>query len=303
MSAPEPLPNPERDWERKAELRALDREEILQRIGPTDEPCELLSGGHANVNMRIGTGRVLRVYRRDTGTLRKEQALLGLGWKSFRVPAVLASGEDFLLLEYVPHAPLQGSAAHGEALGLALAEVHARGFSEAGLLGPTLDVVTPFHDVFAAFHDHLRSQLDALEPTLRSELYTPLSGFIERHAESLRAWAGGAVLLHGDFKASNLHDTKTGLPLVLDWEFAYAGPALLDVGQLLRWAPPEPFVEAFAASYQEHGGHLPEDWRRQAEVLDLFNLVGLLARAAPGSKRAVDVRRRILTTLGGPDGD
>ncbi|MCP3143677.1 phosphotransferase family protein [Pyxidicoccus xibeiensis] len=294
------MPNPEREWERRAELRAFDPEEILRRIGPTDEPWELLTGGQANLNVRLGSERVLRIYRRDREALRKEQALLGLGWKSFRVPAVLSAGEDFLLLEYVPHVPLQGSAGHGAVLGRALAEVHARAFPQAGFLGSDLSVVTPFTEVFDAFHDHLRTQLDTLDPVLRAELFTPLSGFVARHEEMLRAHASAPVLLHGDFKASNLHDTQAGIPLVLDWEFAYAGPALMDVGQLLRWSPPEPFVESFASNYRAYGGRLAEGWRRAAEVFDLFNLVGLLARSAPASRRTEDTRRRILDTLGRP---
>ena len=40
-----------------------------------------------------------------------------------------------------------------------------------------------------------------------------------------------------------------------------------------------------------------EDWLRWARAFDLFNLGGLLAGAAPGSRRAADVRSRIVETL------
>ncbi|MDE2291301.1 MAG: phosphotransferase, partial [Elusimicrobia bacterium] len=104
-----------------------------------------------------------------------------------------------------------------------------------------------------------------------------------------------AVLLHGDFKPSNLHRSGEDL-VVLDWEFAWAGPALMDVGQLLRWSPPAAFVAGFAAAYLAGGGVLPAGWRRLAELFDLFNLVGLLE--APGKRRAADVSARVRRTLG-----
>ena len=73
----------------------------------------------------------------------------------------------------------------------------------------------------------------------------------------------------------------------------------MDVGQLLRWDPPAPFVAAFAGAYRDDGGVLPDGWRTWADVFDLFNLVGLLGGAAPESRRAIDVRARMTRTLAG----
>jgi hypothetical protein len=71
----------------------------------------------------------------------------------------------------------------------------------------------------------------------------------------------------------------------------------MDVGQLVRWAPPDAFCDAFAASYRGAGGALPDGWLRDAAAFDLTNLVGLLASVPAGSRRALDVRRRIAETL------
>jgi predicted Ser/Thr protein kinase len=95
------LPNPERRWQRAAECLSLDRSEVERRLGPTSEPLQVLSGGLANTNVRVGSERVLRIYRRDRHALGKEKALLQQSWESFVVPSVLGSGEDFLVLEYV----------------------------------------------------------------------------------------------------------------------------------------------------------------------------------------------------------
>jgi aminoglycoside phosphotransferase (APT) family kinase protein len=125
--------------------------------------------------------------------------------------------------------------------------------------------------------------------------------FIDERRDEYHRDAEGPVLLHGDFKVSNLFWVPAAnAPLVLDWEFAYSGPALMDVGQLFRWEPSEIFARAFAASYRGHGGTLPDgDWRRAAASFDLVNLCGLLERAEPGSRRAIDVREGIVRTLGG----
>jgi len=74
----------------------------------------------------------------------------------------------------------------------------------------------------------------------------------------------------------------------------------MDVGQLFRWEPSESFAGAFAASCRGAGGRLPDgDWRRAAAAFDLVNLCGLLERAEPGARCAIDVREKIARTLGG----
>jgi aminoglycoside phosphotransferase (APT) family kinase protein len=241
---------------------------------------------------------VLRVYRRDPLALAVEAALLRRPWKCVRTPEVLLSGEDFLLLEYVPHAPLGDEVEQAEAVGRALAEIHGLAFPQAGLIDATLDLTTPYPDVIGIFSDYALSRLDSAPSDVAAELRPRVEALLVAHAETLRHLARASVLLHGDFKVSNLSWTERDQLLVLDWEFAYSGPSLMDIGQLMRWGPPSSFVEEFARSYRAHGGTLPEDWQRWAAVFDLFNLAGLLAGSEPGSRRATDVARRIVETLG-----
>jgi aminoglycoside phosphotransferase (APT) family kinase protein len=288
------FPNPERAWAPPASTIAIDRSDVERRIGPVGA-FEVLSGGLANANVRVGD-RVLRIYRRDRSALAKEAALLGRPWKTFIVPAVLAAGRDFLVLEHVTHDPLEPTSAHGAAIGRALAEVHATSHRAHGFLGDDAEVREPFPDWFAALRDYATSCAHPIAPALSGRV----CAFIAERERDYRLAAGEPVLLHADWKASNLHWSRArGLPLVLDWEFAWAAPALLDVGQLVRWHPPVAFQDAFAASYRESGGRLPEDWARRAAAFDLFNLCGLLERAEPGSRRAVDVIARIEETLAG----
>lgn len=88
---------------------------------------------------------------------------------------------------------------------------------------------------------------------------------------------------------------------VLDWEFAFAGPPLVDVAIFLRHRatlPPE-YTRGFLAGYAAAGGHLPDDWSAQTKLLDLLNLCSMLEQPGGGSARAGDIRRLMLATLEG----
>lgn len=275
-----------------------DSFDVESRIGQVCEPVELLSGGLANLDLRIGAGRVLRVYRREPLALAVEATLLRRPWKYVRTPEVLASGEDFLVLEYVPHVPLSDEVEQAEAVGRALAEIHALAFPQAGLLSATLDIDTPYADVIGIFSDYTLAELDRASSGVVAELRSKVEALLAGHADAMRHLARTSVLLHGDFKVSNLEWTERGQLLVLDWEFAYSGPSLMDIGQLMRWGASHSFIEGFARSYRGNGGELPEDWEMWAAAFDLFNLAGLLSGSEPGSRRATDIVRRIDETLG-----
>ena len=69
---------------------------------------------------------------------------------------------------------------------------------------------------------------------------------------------------------------------VLDWEFAFSGSPLNDIGNMMR---PRPAAAAglaagFVAGYREAGGKLPAGWREIREALDLYALADLLTRPA-----------------------
>jgi aminoglycoside phosphotransferase (APT) family kinase protein len=65
---------------------------------------------------------------------------------------------------------------------------------------------------------------------------------------------------------------------VLDWEFAFSGSPLLDVGHFLRYErAAQPLREPqFSRGFVEHGGKLPEDWRHVVRVIDLTALADVV---------------------------
>jgi fructosamine-3-kinase len=271
----------------------VTRDDIVERIGPIDEPYRILTGGRANANIRIGSDRLLRIYRRNPDALEKEAGLLSRTWQHLRVPEIIERGNDFLELEYVEHGPLQASRAHGWAIGQALAEIHQNTFAKSGHLGSDGRTVS---NPFAEFADAIRTHVASLSD-VPDECRKSVTTVLDAQRDHLNRLADSPVLLHGDFKVSNLHWPAEPRPLVLDWEFAWAGPALADVGQLFRWEPPELFRNSFAEAYRSNGGQLPTDWRRSAALLDLVNLAGLLNGAPRDSRRFQDITTRIQESL------
>jgi len=287
----EPLRNPEVAWSRAITPPQIDRDEIERRIGPTTEPIEVLAGGIANVNVRVGD-RVLRF--KDPSTLAKEKTLLERPWRTFRTPKVLATGEDFLLLEFLPLAPLPPTA--GAAIGHALAEIHATRYPEIGLLAGDLTIAQPFPPEEPDFGGYVRAMLREAEPFIDAAL----AARVRAHLDAIRAEAiasyDGAFLTHGDFKVANLHVTPSGELVILDWEFAWAGPRLFDVAQIMRWHPPAPFVRAFADAYRDSGGILVDNWRRMSAAIDLGHMLAIYAHN-PIMRTTDDIPRRIRETL------
>jgi len=290
------LPNPERAWYRAAAAATIDRAEVERRIGPTPESVEVLVGGLANINVRVGRDRVLRIYRDPAGRMAKETTLLRRTWRALRTPTVLATGDDFLVLEYLELRPLTVNA--GEAAGRALAEIHALTYAKTGDLGPDLSLATPSpYEGFAA-RGYGHAMLSEAEPYLDPALAARIAAFLDGNAYAARDGLDVPVLCHCDFKTSNLHVTPDGALVVLDWEFAWAGPRLLDIGQLLRWNPPEAFVRAFADAYRAGGGVLIDGWRSIAEAIDVGSMLGVFAHNEV-ARSTPDIERRLAEIVAG----
>jgi fructosamine-3-kinase len=290
--------NPEESWVPSGQVSVISRSEVEKCIGPTNESLQLLSDGQANTNIRIGNDQVLRLYRRDVSIAGKELSLIQKNWNSFVVPEIIRSGEGFLLMKYMNHSPLEDKAEVGAGLGEALAEIHSHRYETAGFIGTSLLMAEPMEDFVMDIWSYLCSFMDMpLKPALPRVLLDEVVEFFDSKIEGLQEVCGHPVLLHGDFTVSNLHWSDKGKPLVLDWEFAYAGSALMDVGQLFRWPVSPAFEDAFQKGYQSSGGHLADQWKYWAGILDLINLVGMLYKSTPDSRMALDITAKIKSTL------
>ena len=193
-----------------------------------------------------------------------------------------------------PFAQVRGAA---EAVGRTLAALATVRFEQFGMLG----------------HDGRVE--DPLIPTLRQGLTDAMRGWLlgGRPGERLgrdraeRVWRhieanaslwdpleGAPCLVHSDYNPANLLVAEENgswvVRGVLDWEFAWAGPNVFDIGNMLRCTPdapafthsklPEGYEEAFITGFVEGGGILPPQWKRTIRLLDFLNLVSFLEDAA-----------------------
>ncbi len=143
-------------------------------------------------------------------------------------------------------------------------------FPKCGAFGPRLEIIEEYgapsqfvpEVVHRALFDGLAGQ--RLGTMLRDSLWR----VVERTSPLLAEVDGKYTLVHADYKRSNILLRRAGaawsVSAVLDWEFAFAGPPLVDIGLFLRagGALPAGFGDAFAAGYRDSGGQLPPEWLR-----------------------------------------
>lgn len=292
----------ERDWERSCAVPDIDDGFLRARLGRwpelLDRPWSVIDGGLRTLNVRLGDV-VARIRVDADHPLAKEAALLRLAHGSIRVPKLIDATDDVLLMEYVAHVELPATRAAGERVGTAAAWLHRPRFPTAGFLDERLEIPEPFLSAYDALREWASGLLAGEAGRKLGSLASRIEALWAEAEADLRAAGEPAVLVHSDFKPANVK----WLPeendvVVFDWEFAWAGPALYDVGQMFRWGTPEEFEAGFVARYTEAGGKLPDNWRRTAERFDLFNLVAFLNDEQPRPRRERDVLRRIQQTLG-----
>jgi len=261
-----------------------------------DRRWEVLRGGLRSLNLRSGD-LVARIALVSEHNLRKEAALLHCFRPHVRVPEVMEVGEETLLLEYIPVCDLPASEHAGFSVGETAAAIHSQGYEQAGFLNEQLEVDTPFASAICGLEEWMEQvktrQSNCSDPTIR-EAHLLWKGNVDR----LKETSVHPVLVHSDFKPANVKWSPTeNCVVVFDWEFAWAGPNLFDIGQMFRWNPPGDFVRSFEEGYRAKGGFLHAGWLRDAELFDLLNLLDVLSREPRDPTRDGDVRNRIAETL------
>lgn len=275
-----------------------------------------LSGGYSGETFLVtgaGEQAVLRLYARSPHRAAIDQALLERLRGLLPVPRVLEAvtvplGPDrppFLLLEALPgdrldvvlpaaDEPLRRRL--GEAVAGVLVLLATERMPRSGaFVDASLDPV-PFRsgDQAAYLRTHARAPFFAgLTGAERDGLRA-----VARHAAEVVGQAGRVALVHADFNPKNLLvDPATGgVTGVLDWEFAYAGAPLGDLGNLLRFEPDPVFAAAVAGGYAERAPDVPADWLEVARALDLFALIDLAARDSAANPVVTGARELLRET-------
>ena len=317
-------------WRRGTPALAVDEAAVAGLVTELFDDARLeaitpLSGGLANTNLKLelGDGRdalVLRLYQRDARAALREAALARL--VAGRVPAPTLHhvepepdrlGAPFALYGFVAGVPLDTALASatgaeetaqlGAALGAALAAVHGIGFDRPGFLGDDLAVATPLEEGAAGIVGFVRHQLarETVAGRLGAERGASLLAFVEDHAPRLDGGTTG--LVHADANGSNVLVRREAgawqIAALLDWEFAFAGSGLMDLGNATR--PPagddEAWLAGMEAGYRQAGGVLEEDWPALARLVDLTAWLDFAGRPDATAELLADCRRMIDRTL------
>jgi aminoglycoside phosphotransferase (APT) family kinase protein len=279
-----------------------------------------LAGGYRNDNLLLVTDTAGKyVLRRYRGTdLRSARRTCGIEVAlAARLrgvvpvaevigadPAGSAAGQPLLLSRYVPGVMIsaalarQGGTAAGDlgrAAGMALAAVGSVSFAGDGLFaGP--DLIPSAAGSPAGLPEFVENCLRTAPARDAHGGGAAAGGGLSRAEQDglreLAALAGplaaravpGRRLVHADYNPKNLlavrQDGRWSITAVLDWEFAFSGSPLTDIGNMLRPRPgiPSGYAAGFMAGYRESGGELPAGWREISEALDLYALADFLTR-------------------------
>ncbi|MGD0771647.1 MAG: aminoglycoside phosphotransferase family protein [Candidatus Solibacter sp.] len=245
---------------------------------------------------------VLRLYTRDPSACQKEVDLHRLVAARVPVPEILyaATGEEegvapHALLRWAKgltfrqlkarHNPLEiAEAAHS--IGETLARIASFEFPSPGRIDAGLTIGPPLLEGPRATADFVENCLRSPETARR--LDAAQQNRVRRYAWN---WAPRMApllaqrrLVHSDFGGPNLLvdrvDGRWRVCAVIDWEFAFSGPPLVDVGHMMRYERhARPLVEPhFSQAFCAAGGSLPQDWRDLARAVDLMALCEILTR-------------------------
>jgi aminoglycoside phosphotransferase (APT) family kinase protein len=287
---------------------------ILSRALPRHalKSFEPLTGGLINVMYRLHVeglqeAFVLRVYSRDPAACQKEVDLHQLVSRRVPVPEILYANPrerdgvaPHILMRWIEGQTFRQIKSRRDpreiaeaaySIGEILAQIGWFQFPRAGYIGPGLEIGAPLAEGPDPVPTFIESCLESPEMGRRLDesLRHRLRDFIWDWAKQVATVGEERSLVHSDYGSPNILLNQSNVnqvkgrwkvAAVLDWEFAFAGSPLYDVGHSLRYdrGTPPLMEPHFAAGFREGGGTLPENWRSLARVLDLTALCDALTR-------------------------
>jgi aminoglycoside phosphotransferase (APT) family kinase protein len=257
---------------------------------------ERVEGGLTNTLYRIETtdGSVslcLRIFAAGRLPWERELKILALVSPSLPVPEVLLAdcggadfGHPYLIYRWIEGIMLnkfrrQMSPAAlisvAEPLGRLLASVASFSFVDGfnGALNDALAVKPPIEVLLSLNEEALRR--GPARKRLGAALADAMCSRFDAGAVRLCELDRAISLVHGDLGWRNIlvapaEDGGWRISGLIDWEAAFSGSSLWDVGSLFRYSRrySETFCQRFERGYRDAGGALPDDWLRTARLLD-----------------------------------
>ena len=291
-----------------------------------------LSGGLINSNYKItiqGENElihtyVLRIYsgssefHSSVELCLKEQAILKLVKSKVPVPdCIFASSEEnsenpaYMVQSWINGCNLreflQSPSSTSQKtkiallLGETLANIHSFKFENHGILGPELKIINPFiitPESYIAYMEQFLCDGPAgkrLSQVQKEKIWK----WIYNYLDLLNHLNQTPSLVHADFNPLNIliSDEENELTIsgILDWEFAFSGSKLFDLGNLFRYERDlkNTFIENIVSSYLQNGGDLPDNWQTLIRLLDLISICSMLNRENCGPIKDKDLRSLI----------
>jgi aminoglycoside phosphotransferase (APT) family kinase protein len=266
--------------------------------------AERVGGGLVNTLYRVipadgGPSLCLRIFASGELAWETEHKILARVSASLPVPEVLLAGRGnsdfpypyvvYLWIEGITlddcrrQAPPAALLSLAEPLGRTLAGIARFSFAVANdsASNTVRPMPPPIEELLLVNEEMLLRGLP--RKRLGAELADALWRLLEASAVSICALNRDALLVHGDLGGRNILValTESGgwrVCGLIDWEFAFSGSALWDVGRMFRYSKrySETFRRSFERGYRDAGGTLPEDWFRTARLLDSTRLVTIL---------------------------
>jgi aminoglycoside phosphotransferase (APT) family kinase protein len=290
---------------RRFPLVAVTRDQLAALLSPLLNgrrigSIQRIDGGLTNTILRVsteGTERdlLVRIFGGGTVPWDKERRLL-TRISGLPAPTMLLADEGrgalpypslvYQWIEGMTLNAMRSMATRDELLSLAepLGRVLAEMFKLAPAEGSELRAPPSSPDTLLSL-----SQQRLLQGRARARLGGNLADAVWKYfsseADRLRALGRPTCLVHGDLGGRNIlvasiGAQRWGIAGIVDWEDAFGGWAMWDIGSFFRYAKryDQTFREHFERSYRNRGGTLPGDWWRTARLLDATRQVATLDR-------------------------
>jgi aminoglycoside phosphotransferase (APT) family kinase protein len=317
-------------WERSHELIIPAKDTVNNMLKPflidkKVKHIQLLSGGLNNSNLKITTNTnenyVLRIYGENKSSLDVERKILKILEDRVPVPHSLYYDSScslydypFIILSWVQGVQLSELINQGnncviskalKEVGELLATVHRITFPSSGFFDEDLNI----NEIMKLDANHFLMYIEESivngfgHTYLGSNISKNVLQFAQEHAYMIDDLENQNSLVHGDFNPLNIlaTDRESCIKItgILDWEYAFSGSPLMDIGNMLRYEDGNnsEFLSLFISSYRESGGILPARWLQKAKLLDLIALCGLLNKKECGDVRVRDIKRLIQNTI------
>ncbi|WP_409296926.1 phosphotransferase family protein [Peribacillus sp. SCS-26] len=314
-------------WERSGEIILIEAGRADHMLRPFLKERHvretlLLGGGLNHTNLKITTDSeevfVLRLYSQNPEACAIERKIAELLKGKIPAADVLYTDDTcekadapFLLMNFVSGVQLSEIILRKDSslvkkaardAGRHLARIHSLKFDGPGFFDGDLHIretlSTGSREFIAFISESLNEGYGGKH--LGLHLTDKVIRFCERHAVLLDELTVQNCLVHSDFNPLNILIEDQGhLAAILDWEYAFSGTPLFDIGNMLRYEclGDTILLQPFITGYTEYGGRLPERWLQMAKLLDLIALCGLLDKEACGEVRSADIRRLIQNTM------